>query len=83
MTGAERFFQARITSTIKPQPKISAAKGIEMWESSFLRCPNRLRSHFHDAYFSALIRLVGRVVNWFTALVAASEIPSACLEHTL
>jgi hypothetical protein len=36
-----------------------------------------------EIYFSALIRLAGRVVNWFTALVTGSEIPPACSDDTL
>jgi hypothetical protein len=35
------------------------------------------------SYFSAVVRLVAAVVNWFTALVAGSEAPSACRDPTL
>jgi hypothetical protein len=81
MAEAERFFQARITSTIKPKPRISGARA---WKCGRARSYlNQVALTFPRAYFSALMRLVGRVVNWFTALVAGSEMPSACLEHTL
>jgi hypothetical protein len=35
------------------------------------------------SYFSAVIRMVGAVVNWFTALVAGSKAPLACRDPTL
>jgi Methyladenine glycosylase len=35
------------------------------------------------SYLSAVTRMVGAVVNWFTALVAGSEAPLACRDPTL